>query len=77
MSGVELRVLFASWPDEEFLVAELWAGDAYVGDVRRGGHGRLFVALRPTDGSVDGIALGGLEAALASIRQRLAPEQED
>lgn len=62
---------FASWPDEEFLVAEIWAGEAFVGEVRRNTDKRLIVGLRPTGGSVQGLSLDDLAGALATIQKRL------
>lgn len=66
----ELEVLMASWPDEDDLVAEIWRGDSYVGDVRRR-QSRLLVNLYPTDGSSDDIELGELLEAFARARSRL------
>lgn len=43
MSTEGLTVVLASWPDEDHLVAEIWSGDTYVGDVRQRPAG--FVAV--------------------------------
>ena len=70
MTGRELNVVFASWPDEDEIVAEIWCGDSYVGDVRRRPNG-LTVTIRPSDGLVDGLALEDLQGALEIARGRL------
>lgn len=77
MSTDQLRVLYASWPDEEFLVAEIWMGEAYLGDVRRDREDNLVVSLRPTGGNLEGIPLEQLEAALSAINKRLASAEGD
>ena len=71
MTSREIRVVFASWPDEEDLVAEVWSGDSYVGDVRRRPNG-LMVTIRPSGGFVDGLDLAGLQGALDLARDRLS-----
>ncbi len=72
MSTEQLRVLYASWPDEEFLVAEIWMGEAYLGDVRRDREDNLLVSLRPSGGNLEGIPLEQFESALVAINERLA-----
>lgn len=66
----DLEVLMASWPDEDELVAEIWRGDSYVGDVRRR-RSQLLVNLRPSEGRSDDIDLDELLDALAHARARL------
>ncbi|HMS13981.1 MAG TPA: hypothetical protein PKD80_12840 [Microthrixaceae bacterium] len=66
----QLNIVFASWPDEDEIVAEIWSGDLYVGDVRRRPSG-LTVTIRPSGGLVDGLALDDLQGALEIARDRL------
>lgn len=67
----ELTVLFASSPDEEDLVGEIWKGDDYVLDVRRRPTGlRAFV--HPLGPEID-VDLHDLAQALSDIRERLQP----
>lgn len=68
MSNETLRIVYASWPDDDDLVAEITTQEAYVGEVRRRGSG-LFLHL---SGEVPSpVPLGDLELAIAEIRQRL------
>jgi hypothetical protein len=75
MSG--LRVVLASWPDEDELVAEIWSGDDYVGDVRRRGA-RLRLTLAPAPSAGEGLDLGDFLAVLAAAQRHFeAGRQSD
>ena len=62
-----LRVVLASWPDEDELVAEIWSGDDYVGDVRRCGTG-LRLTVTPSQES-SGLDLDEFLEVLAAARR--------
>lgn len=66
----ELKVLMASWPDEDGLVAEIWRGDSCLGDIRWR-QSQLFVNLCRSDGRSDDIELDELLDAFARARARL------
>lgn len=64
-----LTVQFASWPDEEELVAELIIDDEYVGHVVRVGR-QLQVTIYPQPATLH-FDLTALEGVIARIRERL------
>jgi len=73
MRSEALRVVLASWPDEDELVAEIWSGEDYLGDVRRR-DGGFVASLRPTSGSSPLLRLEDLETAFSLARARLEGE---
>lgn len=60
----DLRVELASWPDLDDLVAEIWRGDQYVGDVKVDGDG-FVVTFRSSEGGVP------VQVGLEDLKQAL------
>jgi hypothetical protein len=66
-----LQVVFASPPDREWLVAEIWHGNDYLAEVNQDGD-QLEVEIAPReDGQPWRVSLADLSAALSVIDARL------
>lgn len=69
------RVVLASWPDEDELVAEIWSGDRYVGDVRRRGARSLLTLASAVDAD-EALDLGDFLGVLAAAQRHFVPDQQ-
>lgn len=67
----DLRVQLASWPDTDDLVAEIWRGDQYVGDVRADGESVLVTFRSGEDAAPVQVELEDLKRALDEARRAL------
>lgn len=67
----DLRVLLASWPDVDDLVAEIWRGDQYVADVKADGEAFLVTFRSATNSAPVQVDLEDLKNALDQARRSL------